>query len=102
MRHLCSLNITCRLLGKDGVTLPHATIVDISRRGLGIATEKRLERGMILVVGLAGVTERFSRPLLVRVVRVVRNQEGEWVGACTFANRLSDDDLQVLLELGKQ
>ncbi len=99
LRHACRMAVSCRLLGKQGVGLWEATLVDVSKRGLGILSQTRLERGAILVIQLGEITERFSQPLLIRVVRLVREGDS-WLCGCTFARQLSNVELESLLRAG--
>jgi hypothetical protein len=75
------------------------TICDVSRAGLGLVLPRRFEPGTVLFVELSlrGGEER--RPLLARVVRVVRQAEGGWLLGCTFSSQLGEDELRRLIEL---
>lgn len=96
-RHPCSLRTSGRLLGKQDDTPWSATIRDISRGGVGLLSSECFPRGTILVFKLEDAGQRFPRPLLVRVVRTIKQPKGDWLLGCTFAGKLRDEDLEALL-----
>jgi hypothetical protein len=97
MRYSSRLKTTGRSVGEKGNPLWKATIKDISRRGIGLVSETCFPRGTILVLNLEYRTETVSRPVYVRVTRVVKQPGGEWLLGCTFARNLSEEEVQRLL-----
>ncbi|HLJ93547.1 MAG TPA: PilZ domain-containing protein [Gemmataceae bacterium] len=85
---------------KDGNWRP-AKIVNISAKGLGLRLETPVQRGAILCVLLEATANRFSQPLLVRVVRVGERGPNGWQVGCTFAIPLGEEELRALLPGGK-
>src|SRR5438132_4596449 len=81
---------------KDGTWLP-AKVANISAKGMGLVLDAPVQRGAILSVLLEGTGDRFSRPVLVRVVRATERPGGGWHLGCTFAIPLGADELQALL-----
>ena len=98
MRYACSSDIAVQPLAnrKAGVWSP-AKVTNISAKGVGLMLTAPIERGTILSVKLEGPGQRFSRPLLLRVVRVVERPTGVWEAGCTFAIPLDEDEISVLL-----
>src|SRR5207248_2667067 len=76
---------------KDGTWRP-AKVTNISAKGLGLVLEAPAERGAILSVMLEGSANRFSQPVLVRVVRA-KEQPSGWHVGCTFAIPLGEEEL---------
>ena len=75
-----------------------ATIRDISSTGVGLLGAAQFARGTILVIKLEDHTDRFARPLLVRVVRTIKQADGAWLNGCTFASKVSPEDLALLIQ----
>jgi hypothetical protein len=98
-RTSCSVAIYCR-----SITLPQttdfwpATIVDVSANGLGLAIERRFEKGTLLVVKLQDPTAHSLRLLMARVVRSERQPEGHWVLGCSLSGRLEPGEIRSLIE----
>jgi hypothetical protein len=95
----CSVAIYCR-----SITVPQstdywpATLLNVSAGGLGLAIERRFEKGTLLVVKLPESAEHARPLLLARVVRAAHQPEGHWVLGCTLSARLSPEEIQNLLE----
>src|SRR5438270_147101 len=60
---------------KDGTWHP-ARVTNISAKGMGLVLDLAVQRGTILSVMLEGPAHRFSRPVLVRVVRATERPSG--------------------------
>jgi serine/threonine protein kinase len=91
-RFPCYIPTTQRLLGQeqgDG----KAYIRNISRGGIGLVNNRGFPRGTILFVE----PEKESRPILVRVVRVIEQAGGDWLLGCTFVRKLKDEEMHSLL-----
>src|SRR5262245_61092256 len=76
--------------GDEGPSLP-ARVRNVSMGGINLASGRAFEPGALLSVALpvGGSTE-----VLACVVRCEPLGEGAWELGCTFAARLSDEDLQ--------
>jgi hypothetical protein len=98
MRYPCTSDIAVQPLAnrKAGVWNP-AKVTNISTKGVGLMVTEPIERGTILSVKLEGPGQRFSRPLLLRVVRVAERPSGIWEVGCTFAIPLDEDEISALL-----
>jgi hypothetical protein len=98
MRYACTGDIALQPLmnRKAGVWRP-AQVENISTKGIGLLLDAAIERGTILSVKLEGPAQRFSRPLLVRVIRVTERPGGGWQTGCTFAIPLDEEELGALL-----
>jgi len=74
-------------------TLPvcSATIRDLSRGGIRLASIAPLESGMTIRIGLKTVRE-------ARVIHVSRETTGRWSAGCAFSEEITSADLQQLLE----
>lgn len=101
-RHPCSLRTSGRLLGKQNDDAWTATIRDISRTGLGLLSNEEFSRGTILVVKLDDVAGHFTRPLLVRVVRTIKQTKSGWLLGCAFASKLQEEELAILLHAAQE
>ncbi|MGE3805599.1 MAG: serine/threonine protein kinase [Gemmataceae bacterium] len=92
-RHRCQVDANCTPVNVDiGVDWP-ASILDISRGGIGLLLERRFEMGTLLDVELFTTTPHESRTLVVRVVNLRRQKEGHWIVGCAFARELTDQEL---------
>jgi hypothetical protein len=69
----------------------------VSRTGVAFLMGREVRPGAVLVVALEGLGGRFSRPLLMRVLRARSEGEGAWEVGCTFVTPLSEDDMHSLL-----
>jgi hypothetical protein len=102
IRYMCDSAISYQPLEfrKNGAWLP-ARVANLSAKGLGLALAAPLQPGAILSVLLEGTVSRFSRPLLVRVVRATERPGEGWHIGCTFAIPLGKEELQNLLPLAE-
>lgn len=101
VRYSCEAAIAFQPLEsrKDGTWLP-ARVANLSAKGIGLVLDTPMQRGAILSVLLEGTGDRFSRPVLVRVVRATERPAGGWQLGCTFAIPLGEDELRALLPSG--
>ena len=98
-RYVCRSEIALQpLVNRKAVLWRSAHVENISAKGIGLVCDASLERGALVSVRLEGSAERFSRPLLVRVVRVSERPCGVWRIGCTFAVPLGEDELSALLQ----
>ncbi len=75
-----------------------AQVRDISQGGLGLSLSRRFEPKTILIVELPSGGEGFTRLLPVKVVHTRADGPGRWIVGCTFASRLSEAELQAVLQ----
>lgn len=72
-------------------------VLDISATGVSLLLSRTLEQGVLLVVELCNPEEGITRLQLVRVVHVQELTPHNYVIGCSFANKLSGDDIQAFL-----
>lgn len=71
------------------------TIHDISVSGVSLAVDSALRPGMFLDLSLESEDgEGFSQPMLVRVRRVIPQDDGSWLVGCNFVKKLSKEELR--------
>ena len=73
-------------------------IRDLSVGGAGVLLARRFELGTELVIELSAGLDAPPRRLPARVVRVVPEKAGHWVHGCAFAKKLSEEELDALLQ----
>jgi hypothetical protein len=100
VRYAHTLRTTCRPLGREAGATWDARVSDLSRTGVAFRMRREVRPGVVLVVSLEGLGGRFSRPLLMRVMRARPEGDGGWEVGCTFVRPLTDDDVQSLLLAG--
>jgi hypothetical protein len=74
-----------------------AMVRDLSTGGVGILVNRRFEPGTLLSVELQDVEQTVARVLLVRVVRITRQDQETYLLGCAFTTKLSDADLLALM-----
>jgi hypothetical protein len=95
-RHLCSLEATSHPL-EVGETLSWgAQVTDISQGGLRISLCYPFRLGTYLAVDLQSPTG-MVRTLMVRVVHVHDQRDGQWRLGCEFVKPLSESDMELFL-----
>jgi hypothetical protein len=73
-------------------------IRDLSVGGAGVLLARRFEPGTELVIEFSSGPDSPPRRLPARVVRVVLEKAGHWVHGCAFPSKLSNDELNALLQ----
>jgi len=73
-----------------------ATVLDVSRRGLGLIVSQPVAVGTIVGVELHSHTLQLPCFLLARVIHVRKKQDRHWILGCQLASQLPDTDLQAL------
>jgi len=73
-------------------------IRDISTSGIGLAAGRRFERGTILAIEFPGNSPELPSTLIVRVVHVTRHAEENWLIGCELMRKLSDTEVQGLIQ----
>jgi serine/threonine protein kinase len=74
-----------------------ATVRDFSADGVGLVLDRRFEPRTVLALELAATDKDPARRLMVRVVRATPQPFRRWLLGCTFAARLSEEEVQALL-----
>jgi hypothetical protein len=97
-RHLCHLQPFWRIGGADPRATPPLRIHNLSATGIGLRVRQPLKPGMGLVILLQSHRGRLSRPLAVRVMHATLLADGDWLLGCQFVRRLSEQDMQELLD----
>jgi PilZ domain len=100
-RHACDLPAACQPIAarSDGDILWSATIRDVSEGGVGLVLGRRFERGAGLAIELPGGGDQPSETLLAKVVNLTSTSGGKWLLGCAFVSRLSEDQVQRVVEL---
>jgi len=94
VRHACRIRISGRLLGDEKAACWEASIRDVSKAGLHLVSNRKFEKGTILVVKLQDKDETWSREVYVRVVRAGTRRGGQWLMGCTFVRQLRDVEIR--------
>lgn len=75
-----------------------ATIRDISNGGLSLTLQRRFEKGSGLAIELP-TEDGTPTTVLARVAHVQTLEPGIWLLGCTFISELSDEEVQLVLNL---
>lgn len=99
-RHACNVDITCQPVAARDEEDPtwSGKIKDVSLGGIGLLLSRRFERGVGLAIELPGVDAGQTDTYLARVVHIRKAEGGEWLHGCEFVSRLSDDELERLVQ----
>jgi hypothetical protein len=73
---------------------------DISATGIGLLMPCWIRPGQVLVLKLYKESQALTRPLLVRVIHCTRQPDDRWLCGGTFVRRLTEGELQLLLQHG--
>jgi hypothetical protein len=76
-------------------------VVDISRGGLSVISERWFEEKDILKLRLGGPEADGGVLAIVRVMRAIARPSGTWLLGCQFVPELSEDELEQLLNKGE-
>jgi hypothetical protein len=97
-RYPCNLKPSWRSWGKPGGESWSAAINDISTTGISLLINYWMKPGTVLVIKLQNSNHRLTRPLPVRVMHATERADGEWLIGCAFVRRLSEPELQAILQ----
>lgn len=94
----CHLKAWFQPLGDDpGAAVP-ATVINISRGGIALHANCRLQPGLLLFVEFQSPAQTQSRKTMVSVVHERRVQlSGGWIAGCAFARPLTEFDVEAVL-----
>jgi hypothetical protein len=94
LRYPCDLETTLKAANDPQPQRLSGRVLNISRGGVQLLVNERVEPGALLSVDLPGATDSFASRILAYVVRVVTRPGGGWTVGCTFATELDDEDLE--------
>lgn len=92
VRHVCDQLAMCR--STDGETNALASVVNISRGGIGLIADTPFERGTVVMIELTLSEERPAFRLLACVLHASSRPNGYWALGCAFVTELDDADLR--------
>jgi PilZ domain len=97
VRYHCGL-ATAGQVEIAGQEWQRAWVLDLSIRGVGLLVNRVLEPGLEVVIHLKcpGAQQSFALPSRIR--HVSRQADGEWILGCEFDGKLTDDQLELLLQ----
>jgi len=98
-RHPCSLDVACQPVAARDKEDPiwEGQIRNLSLGGLGLVLNRRFERGASLAIEVS-LGDDQSETHLTKVIHVRAASGGRWLHGCEFISKLSDDELQRLLQ----
>jgi len=94
VRRPCDLEAFFQTPGDEFTIRQPARVRNISRGGMSIVVPQEFTPGDQLSVELPGNHERPSFTVLACVVHASRQSSGEWALGCSFADELTDEDLE--------
>ncbi len=97
-RFTCEVPTTCQPPSAYTKDPWAATIRDIGTTGLRLTLNRRFERGSGLAIELP-TEDGSTTTVLARVVEVQSYSEGGWLLGCNFISELSDEEVQLVLQL---
>ena len=96
VRYRCASGTLSSWLRTDTDICLDATVLDLSRRGIGLAVNQAVTLGTIVGVELHSPTLRIPCFLLARVFHI-REHNGRWILGCRLASRLPETELDALI-----
>jgi hypothetical protein len=97
-RFTCEVPTTCQPPSAYSKDPWPAVIRDITNTGLSLTLNRRFERGSGLAIELP-TEDGTMATVLAKVVHVRSYPEGGWVLGCDFISELSDEEVQLVLNL---
>lgn len=92
-----SLDNSCRPIGTERKEAWAAVVRDMSTGGIGLHVNRRFEPTTLLVVELQDVDQSTTRTLLVRVMRVQKEDRTGWILGCEFIHKMTEAELLALM-----
>ena len=102
VRYSTRLDATCRAAESAEADAWQASVREISAGGIRLVLGKRVEQDGLLFIQLLSGCDRLSRVLQARVRHTKRVMGGQWMVGCEFVNKLSEQELQAVLESAKK
>lgn len=93
---LANLEASCHPIAQARDDHWPAQVHDLSAGAIGLLLKRRFEPGTLLAVDLQCLSLSFSRTLVARVIHAKSHGGGDWVIGCILANKLDEDELEVL------
>ena len=99
-RHLCPVKILFNKSksGEGEITWCVGKVVDLSARGVAVITSRLYFPGTLLTLTPIMPGWKHERQLQARVTNVRQDVGQSWCAGCEFAQPLSEDELQLLLQ----
>ena len=94
VRRPCDLEAFFQTPGDEFASRQPARVRNISRGGMNIVVPQEFAPGDQLSVELPGNHERPAFTVLACVVHAAKQSDGEWALGCSFADELTDEDLE--------
>jgi hypothetical protein len=96
-RYPCSLEVSCQPISAKTCDLWWlAEVKDVSKKGIGIVSTRRFERGGYIALQMTNLATRFEQTRVARVMHVV-STNGKWFLGCLLQSPFDDEDLRLLL-----
>lgn len=96
-RYHCAPATAGRINRGDDETIRHAWILNLSATGVGLLLDSPLEAGAQLTIHLKSSSGDTYFDLPARVAHATAQANGEWLIGCELAEKLRQEDLDVLL-----
>ncbi|HWY88285.1 MAG TPA: PilZ domain-containing protein, partial [Gemmataceae bacterium] len=96
-RFPCNVETACYCCDTAPGERRSGRILNISAGGIGLVLRCQFSEGTLLHFELPQEMNLASPKILVRVVRVTEQGDGNWFLGCEFTDQLTDDELQALL-----
>jgi hypothetical protein len=96
-RYHCGPATAGRLVMQGESAARRTWILNLSTTGVGLLLDEPLEADTLLVIHLKSATTGATFQLPARVVHATVQPSGDWLVGCELAEKLSQDDLEVLL-----
>jgi hypothetical protein len=96
-RYPCPRRPIIRVLTRPSFVVREATVLDVSRGGIGLLMAERLEPGTVLALQLQAKHTGQSRILSARVVYANQQPDGSWRVGCALGALFSEEELESLL-----
>jgi len=93
VRFPCAGKVTYHCLGDPRKRQRPARLLDISRTGVALLTDRPIDAGSLLGINMPGTRGRRPYTILACVVHQRTAAAGEWVAGCSFIRQLSDYEL---------
>lgn len=94
IRCSCSLSATCE-------PIPAADhfpgiVFNISENGIGLLLDRQVAAGTHLWVVMRGADDVLLGKMMIRIVRITGQPDGQWMHGCLFAKQMGDEENQAL------
>lgn len=96
-RFACNVETVCYTSETAPGERRSGRILNISAGGIGLVLRCQFTEGTLLYFELPAEMNLAQSQILVRVVRVVEQADGNWLLGCEFADQLTDDEVKSVL-----